>query len=451
VKRKHTKKPGKYSRDNMAARMPSVQNLASMAAAARLHEDETVKNMIRAVQYTDDPEIAEIAWDYLGAMATEEILNHDPFALKISPEEAEGEINLGLIRNPAILFGLRLDEINKPVLVTGALGGGKTTFIRRIIKQLIPLVRSKNKKINVHIFDIKRDYLVLNTLFPEFIIFTLPDEHFRWNPLEPPIKNWRQWAGILAAVFSNSWGLFGGMSTENDLYKYLFALYEKYDPENGIYPCLFDLLDYLLHLKFYKKIDRYSEEYKSFTRILNRVESLCRSLGETVNCSQGYPISVLQDLNIVFDLTGLKTDAQTFFTELFLTQALWYRMESGERGGILRTLSVFDEGKRLMPQYREKAQNSICNMSHNLAMGREFGLSFVIGECDPDLLARSAKSACYTRVCFRQSHGLDVRESASDLGLDREQAAEIQRLRTGEAIVRMGGRIDGPFVLEVAQ
>lgn len=88
-------------------------------------------------------------------------------------------------------------------------------------------------------------------------------------------------------------------------------------------------------------------------------------------------------------------------------------------------------------------------MSQYIALAREFGICLLLGECDPRLLARSIKSNCYTRFCFNQTHGDDIRDSAASLGLDHHQAREIQRLERGEAIVRLAGRITRPFVLRV--
>ena len=60
--------------------------------------------------------------------------------------------------------------------------------------------------------------------------------------------------------------------------------------------------------------------------------SLCNALGETVNCSKGYQLSELLSHHMVFDIAELKADAQTFFTETFLTQVVWHRIEKRERG-----------------------------------------------------------------------------------------------------------------------
>jgi hypothetical protein len=276
----------------------------------------------------------------------------------------------------------------------------------------------------------------------------VPSEGFRFNPLEPPMP-WHQWAAIFSVTLSNCCGFYGGQSTENFAYEHLVKLYEKYDVQHGIYPSLPDFRDYLRVLKSSRKIEPRSEEYISLSRLLNRLESLCLSLGTTLECSRGFPLEELLKTHLIFDLADLKQDARAFFEEIYLTKVIRHRMFLREKGGIPRNIAFLDEGKNHFPRYREETQNSISNISFVAAYGREHGIGLCVGECAPSLLANSIKSAAYARLCFNQTSGIDIRDSAQALGLSPEQAGEIQRLQTGQAIVRLGGRINRPFVIEV--
>lgn len=423
-------------------------NLASLASAARAEQDETVKGLLRAVHYTQDPELAQDAAEYLGGLAVEYALEPHPFAPPIDPEEAHGEIELGLVRNKysqQISFGLRLKEMVRNVLLIGLIGSGKTTAIIKILSGLMSFMAK------MLVFDIKKDFIHLPQLFPEVWKFKLPGAGFKWNLLQPAIRNWKRWAGILAQTIANSLGFFAGQSTEAFIYKTLLQLYSRYDMNNEAYPSLLDLYDFLQMKKVNKEFARGTEEYRSFERFLNRVETLVFSFEEVVDCSKGFELAKILDHHTVFDIAELKEDCQTVFTELFLTQILGYRLEKKERGGILRNVAVLDDAKRLMPAYREDQQSAIANMSRIIAFSREFGVGFIVAECDPALLAHSAKAACYTRLCFNLTDGKDIAAAVSSLKLDPEQAAEIQRLRIGEAVVRMSGRIDRPFVIQVTR
>ncbi len=450
MKRERRKRDGRYGKRRATGRIPSVMGLADMARAARAEEDELVQALLYGYRYTNDPEIAQNLVEYLKGLVFDQVIEPDPFRPPIDPEFARGELNLGSIANSGCGFGMWLRELVQGTYVSGRIGSGKTTFIRRLLVQLLMLCRYMAASARFLVFDIKRDYVDLPVSFPEVLGFQIPGPGFRWNPLEPPIPDVGEWAGIFSSTFSNSVGFYGGMSTENLLNEYLERLYAKYDVRNGVYPCLLDLRDFLAWVHTKEKLERWSERYRCFERIKNRVDGLCRSLGETVNCSRGFPLQELLGRHVVLDMQKLKKDAQAFFTETFLTQAIKMRMEKEERGGVLRTLAVFDEAKRLIPKFREEVQHAISNMSECIAQGREFGIGYIAAECHPRLLADSIKSSAFARVCFGQTSGKDVEDSAKALGLsEQDQVLALYMLERGEAIIRLSERIERPFVLRV--
>jgi len=448
------RRAGRYSRfrerrGRMAGVVPTVSELAYLATLGRCEEDRRVRGLLKAFSLTRDPEIAQEAFEYINHQIAKQVVEPDPFAPPINPEQARGELHLGQVKNSDCEFGLWRQELVQGTFIAGRIGSGKTTFVRRLLRQLIILAMSIAISVKILVFDIKGDYTGLAEEFPGVWVFKVPGEGFRWNPLEPPVRDVNRWAGIFASVFANAAGFYGGMGTEALFYDYLLELYAKYDTENGVYPCLFDMLDYLNWKEITKKVDKRSEEYRWFARIKNRIKNLCNIFGETVSCSKGYPLHELLDHHVILDMTGLKQDGQSFLTETLLSAAICRRIVLNEKGGRIRNLAVFDEAKRLMPKYREEIQNAISNMSDCLGFGREFGIGFVIAECHPNLLADSAKATSYTRVCFGLTHEDHVKDSSAALGLDSQQADEIYRLRVGEAIVRLAGRIDRPFVLSV--
>jgi len=207
------------------------------------------------------------------------------------------------------------------------------------------------------------------------------------------------------------------------------------------YPSLPDLFDFLKKKEVNQEFKRGTETYTSFERFLSRVKNMVYAFEETVDCSTGYNLGELLGHHVVFDIRDLKEDAQTFFVELFMNQVIRYRMGKNETGGIFRNLAVLDEAKRLMPAYREGQQNAIANMSKTIAFSREFGVGYLVCECDPHLLAHSIKAECYARLCFNLTEGRNIAAAASSLALNPEQTAEIQTLAVGQAIVRLAGRI----------
>lgn len=306
------------------------EDLWQLADEAGLREDRRVQRAIAVNELMSDRKSAEDLRRWLVVRAVRLNPSGSVFGRAISPEEAWGELGLGSIEDAmGAPFGLRREELPGHILVLGMTGAGKTTTIMRLLKQLILQDRASGGRMAKGlIFDGKRDYAGLKGVFPEIDVFRVPGGNFRWNPLEPaiPDPDCRRWAGILASAFANVMGFIGGQSTENLIHRYLLGLYALYNTDAEIYPCLPDFRDYLLHLKRTKRVERYSEEYQSFMRILNRLESLCNSFERTVECSRGYALSEILSRHVVFDMADLKPDAQAFFSECFLLQAIWHRI-----------------------------------------------------------------------------------------------------------------------------
>lgn len=122
-----------------AERVPNMTSLAYLASLARAGDDETVNGLMRSVAYTRDPEIAQVAGEYIESLAVEQFLDPDVFAPPVEPDDARGEIDIGWIGNSGCMFGLRLEEIIRHTLIEGSSGSGKTTLIKKILKEVLSI------------------------------------------------------------------------------------------------------------------------------------------------------------------------------------------------------------------------------------------------------------------------------------------------------------------------
>jgi len=429
--------------------VPTYVELITLARAAGKDKNPDIKALIEYAVETGDPrELRDLA-EYLNCCVFEAMLNPDPFESSISPEEAGGELELGLVRNrdcDIIPFGLRLNEIIRNVLLFGLTGSGKTTTAKKILSSLL------STTVKMMVFDSKGDFLNFPSLFPgvEIWKFKLPSPDFRWNPLEPSLGNWKKHIDSFVPVFADSLGFYGGQTTECFIYEMLLQLGHKYNVHRGVFPSMLDLLDFLKKKELDQEFKRGSEIYRSFERFLNRVKSMVFAFEETFNCSTGYDLDQFLNHHVIFDITDLKEDARSFFVELFIHQAIRWRMEKRITGGKILNLVSFDEAKNFLPAYREE-KGTMANMSKLIALSREFGFGYLVSECDPSLLSHSIKAESCVRLCFNLTEGKDIAAAARSLALNPEQTKEIQALNTGQAIVRLAGRIDEPFVIQVTK
>ena len=428
--------------------VPNLGMLTALAVSRGVEDDPRVKKLLWTVKCTRDPEIALDALEYIEALAAEYALNPDPFRPAPSASETWGEYEIGVVDNSGCVFGLRQRELPRHVFASGSSGEGKTTFFVRLGSEV--LEHETDPPVKLIIFDRKGgDYSKLARGRSDVWEISVPGPEFRWNPLEPPFPDFERWCGISAPVQANAHGLQGGQGSEIYEYKAMLDVGQKYDTDAGVYPSPYDLRDALTWMKANKKVDRYTDERNWHARVLSRMENICYAFGETVNCSRGFPLGEILGHHNIFDISMLKPDAANYFVEMFLTQAIWYRRMTGEKGGVLRNVAIFDEGKAIFSARRGEGQNAVSNISQITAMAREYGFSLCVGDNDASQVSDTFKKSAYARICFNQTHGEEVREAALSLGLDREQAQMIQRLEVGQAIVRLADRIDGPFVVRI--
>lgn len=130
-------KSKKQKRSKSASHPLGVSNLAALARAARVQDNPKVKNLIRAANYSRNPMVGNVAREYLQRMATEYAIAPDPFAPPVKPEEAQGELGIGIIENAGSTFSLNLAELNQHTLILGRSGAGKTTLILKLLEQLL--------------------------------------------------------------------------------------------------------------------------------------------------------------------------------------------------------------------------------------------------------------------------------------------------------------------------
>lgn len=138
MNRKHQRKPDRDRRAEAGGRKLEIGiYLARLVKAARLEEDKKIKRLVRAAVHSDDPVIQQDVIEYLNAKAAEQAINPDFFAPPPTREEAWGEFELGIIRNSGCIFGISREELVQHVLAVGRTGTGKTTTIRKLVKEVI--------------------------------------------------------------------------------------------------------------------------------------------------------------------------------------------------------------------------------------------------------------------------------------------------------------------------
>lgn len=121
-----------------------------------------------------------------------------------------------------------------------------------------------------------------------------------------------------------------------------------------------------------------------------------------------------------------------------------HRIAVGERGNILRNLVVIDEAKWLAPPgYNDKL--AFSPLTYVLSQAREVGMGLVLADQTAEL-DEAVFVNSLTKVCFRLGSGKDIRKIRDAFSLTQAQADFINRLDTGQCIVRVPS--EDPFLLQ---
>ena len=81
---------------------------------------------------------------------------------------------------------------------------------------------------------------------------------------------------------------------------------------------------------------------------------------------------------------------------------------------------------------------------------REFGEAVIVIDQEPSKLSNSIKANTNTKICFNLGNGDDIEDVVRCMGIEDEDRDAIGRLRVGEALVAVKGRIVEPVLVGFA-
>ena len=398
-----------------------IQRIVNIAEKMNLLKDKGVRNLITSLSIDWDKDLAEDLEQALIHKSLPRLID-DPF---YPYPKLHGEILVGL--TPSSHFGLTKQQINQNMLVVGRSGSGKTNLFYNIMEQFI------ENKIPWLAIDFKKDY---RHLAKNHDVIVISHEKLKYNPLQPPANVSRErWMQIFADVFCHANALLSG--SKNFLLENLQNLYKMYGDN---YPSFHDLKDILNQpRKMNSKITWYLETVK------NRVNSTLISIGDMLDCEEGYPIEELLKRNVVLELDGVAEDVQNYIVESLLSWIYHYRLAKGHRGK-LRHGIFFDEAKRIFDVNKERQPASgipiidiICDRA------REFGEALIVADQEPSKLTDSIKANTFSKIMLSLGSGKDIEIMSRCMGLNQEQANYVHKLTTGQGIVKLAG--ETPFAI----
>lgn len=357
-----------------------------------------------------------------------------------------GEYQLGNVIYPDksyASFGIRENEWIKHMLITGMTGTGKTNLCFHILREL----RKKNKPFLV--FDWKRNYRDLRQLpeFKDLKVYTIGSNisPFHFNPLIPPKNtNAGHWLVRLVDILKHAYFL--GDGVEYLLREAMDHVYEKC----GMY-------DLCLRYPIFSEIKVYVEAMSLRGRMslwkasaLRALASLTfsRSLGLTLEQKENEQSDIpsMLNQNVVMELDALSNNDKIFFTEALILWIYEYMKNQGKRETFKHAI-IIEEGHHVLSKAKQNHEGEETIIETSLRQIREFGVSVIVIDQEPNKLSDSIKANTYCKITFNLGNGKDINDIAECMMLDNEETKYIDFLKIGNGIAKMKGRVIKPMLI----
>lgn len=363
------------------------------------------------------------------------------------PEDRAGEFLLGEVHYGTKPIGplyLSRENLNKHVGIFSITGGGKTNIGINL------LVGLQQAAIPFLVVDWKRSYqqhadAIAGKTGSAIEVYSVGRDTrtpFAWNPLRgPPNVHPQTWLCVVAEVLEKSH--LSGPGVADLLMEFFdkeYATAGVYDGEVKQWPNFRDVAGALNRHQFRGRRLLWRD---SCARILR---TFCFGPTEKAfNAREPIALETLLERPVILELDQeLPKPLRVFFTEIILRWLHLYRLQQGESSE-LRHVLLLEEVHNLFPKtYAEgQAANSIESVVREI---RSFGQGLVFISQHPSLMPIYVLGNCNTLIFLGLSHEQDIRAAKQSLFLPETDVVYLDRLRVGEGLVKIKGRVGTCFV-----
>lgn len=371
----------------------------------------------------------------------------EPGLIPPSQTQAHGKYHIGQVSYSGknlYEFGLRENEWIQHMAILGRSGSGKTNIGFSILRTLV-----EHEKPFL-VFDWKRNYRDLLT-WPQFRdveVYTIGRNiaPLTFNPLIPPAgTDPKTWLKKLNEVIAHAYCLGNGV---------LFLLQQAVDAvyeDAGVYENLVQrwptFKDVLLKAR---NMDTRGRESGWLSSTLRALSSLCfGGMGDLLNSASNTSIDHVLDGNVILELDGLSQADKTFFVQACLLYLHHKKMAENVRERFDRCILI-EEAHHILSGQRTSLTGSESVMDTTYREIREFGVSLVLLDQMPSKLSGFALANSYTTICMSMSNRADINAMTQTLLLDGGKDI-LGTLEVGQAVVKLQGRIQRPFLVSIPE
>ncbi|MCX6707501.1 MAG: DUF87 domain-containing protein [Candidatus Woesearchaeota archaeon] len=384
-------------------------------------------------------------------------LNNSMFSDKIllePPEEniIKGDYPLGKVIYPdreICTFGLREQDWQRHLCISGMSGSGKTTFAFQILGNLIM------KKKPFLVFDWKRSFRPIVKIDPEILCFTVGNDNvsnlFKTNINRPPKGVApKEWINILCDIINEAF--FASFGVHKVLIETLDQAFKDFGVYGGSenYPTWSQIKDRLEEKEneHTKKTGRESEWITSALRIAHALTF--GGFGEAMNYKGEHSMGIEEMLTkkVIFELDSLNNSEKKFFCQFLLTYIYKYKKANSLESREFRHAILVDEAHNIFLKDRPTFMKEVITDLVYREI-REYGTSLICLDQHISQLSDvvAGNSAC--NIAFQQMLPQDVDTVAGIMQMrDFQQKKFFSMLPVGYAIVKLAERYHNPFLIK---
>lgn len=407
----------------------TAMRLMAKAQAAGLDSDEDFQRRIRIAALTGNQGLIHALERVMASRAVELLVAQHSYHVPHETGEVAAPILFGREAYSGYPAGFDLSEGH--ILVIGATRTGKTTFVLRVLPQIM-------QQVPFWAFDPKQDLRHVIRDLPSVYPLRI-DRGLKFNPLQPFgtmfLPQWRQ---RMFDIFCQGEDLLSGSKA------YGLGLIELlFDRTQGRPPTMFEFLDLVKNELAKARPGSVRSRYAE--RLFTRLHTLLNVFGQVYDCAIGFPVEELAQENVVFETDGVETIALQFQILTLLFSNYHWRLETGQRGDQARQVFIVDEAQTVFSPLGERNPASgIPFIDLMVQRSAEFGIIFLV--CNQNSrLAYAIRENSRTTICFGLVDGHDRASMARTLSLDLRQEEGLGGLGVGEAVVQIAGRCPRPM------
>jgi len=312
-------------------------------------------------------------------------VNPDPFRRTAPREEhyLAGKIQLGTMPQLGFPYGIDPEMLVTHLLILGITGGGKTTVIKNLLKQVLEL----DNPPKLMLLERKQEFTELLHLMPDMHVLEVNTLEF--NPLRPPPGvELNKWLGIFTECMVNFLDI--REASSSFLMDHALRLIESLDT----FPTLGDLRAFIAQ----HKCPPTSKDGQQKETVLNRLNDLSFHFPAMFSSTRQMDIEKLVKnhcLILLHDITH--STVQNFLMSLLMAQAFLHRKLTQGLQNSLTNLIVFDEASGLFRREAEK-QDHVPFIADLVQTARGYGIGLVAASQYSTDLAHSLLANAGTRM-----------------------------------------------------